>query len=155
MIALGRGLLFGLVIVSLGACQARESNEPIVAAVALNDQIRVRQYLAEGGDPNFVSRDGDPLIYVAAGPRGGANVLQLLILAGADVDARSPEGRTALQNAASWCDAEVAGLLLLAGADVNMAGKDNERALDVVCAKPPERRAETLRVLEAAGAIGG
>lgn len=142
MIVINFGRLITLLIVVglLGACQPRQKNDPIIRAVSLNDTALVQQYLAEGGDPNFESRDGNPLIYVAAGPRGGAAVADLLLKAGANPDAFSEEGRTALQNAASWCAVETIVLLLNAGADLDLLSKDGETALDVVCKSPANKR---------------
>lgn len=155
MTGFGKMLVLAVATLALAGCQARQSNEPIVVAVAKNDRTLVAQYLAEGGDPNLVSRDGDPLLYIASGPRGGSDVLDLLIKGGADLNAKSTEGRTALQNAVSWCDVDIAGVLILAGADVNITGKDGERALDMVCKQPAEKRALTLNLLMSASAIGG
>lgn len=146
-------LAAGLVLAGFtGGCQPRQGNEPIVAAVALDDAAQVTQYLAEGGDPDFKSRAGDPLIYIASGPRGGVAVAELLVEAGADVNAVSAEGRPPLHNAAAWCDLEMARLLLAAGADITKTGKNGEGVLDVICQTPEDRREAMVALLNAARA---
>ncbi len=141
--------------VALAACQPRQSNDPIVSAVALNETEKVADYLAEGGDPGQKTRDGDPLLYVASGPRGGVDVARQLLEAGADPNARSAEGRTVLQNAASWCDIAMVTLLLDVGANAMATGPEGKRPLDVVCSSPAERRAQVTDILIRAEAAQG
>lgn len=151
------GKLVGVVVIVglVSACQPRESNEPIVVAVGHNDTDLVTQYLTEGGDPDLKNRNGNPLMYIASGPRGGKEVLGLLLNAGANPNALSGEGRSALQNAASWCNMEIVKLLIESGANVNLVGKDGEKPIDSVCKSPEGRRAAMIELFKAAGAVGG
>jgi hypothetical protein len=145
-----------LTAASLAACQPRgEQEEPIFASVRQNDAEALSIYLESGGDPNAVNRTGDPLVYVATGPRGGAEALMLLLDAGADPDAKSAEGRTLLQNAASWCDEEIVTLLLGGGANPNLPGMDGAKPADAVCTSPLDRREATLALIEAAAGNPG
>lgn len=124
----------------LSGCQNRSGNPEIVTAVALNDVAKVEAYLAGGGDPDLKSADGKPLLYLAAGPRGGLEVLQSLIAGGAALNVASAEGRTVLQNAAGWCAVEIVDALLYAGAEREKAGANGLIPLDVVCKSPQDRR---------------
>lgn len=138
-----------MAILTLHACSPRGLNEvPAAQMVRDNDAASLSQYLAEGGDPDAVSRDGAPLIYLAAGPRGGMAVLMTLIEAGADVDKANPGGRTALMNAAGWCDAEMVTLLLAAGADSALRSGEGKTARDSVCSGPLDRRVRVLNILD-------
>lgn len=138
--------LMGLGLV-LSACQSRVPNPDVVRDVALNDHQAVARYLSEGGDPNIQSGDGKPLLFIAAGPRGGLEVTKLLVAAGADLNGVSAQGRTVLQNAASWCVADIVAVLLDAGADRNLIGAENKTALDVVCKSPQDMREAVIGLL--------
>ncbi len=48
-------------------------------AVDRNDASSVKQYLESGGDPNAADDAGQSLLYIAIGPHGGMDVLQLLL----------------------------------------------------------------------------
>ncbi len=136
----------------ISACQPRKPEIPVASAVQKNDVDVVRQYLAQGGDPNMKSRFGDPLIFLASGRQGGVDVTRILIEAGADVNVVGRNGIPVLNSAVSWCNVEEVALLLKAGADVNKRGKKNRSVLDVVCKVPEDRRALTINILRAAGA---
>src|SRR5690554_5761756 len=144
----GRGLGVLVIAVLMAGCQADQGGEsPAVQMVRDNDAASLADYLAQGGDPNALSEDGAPLLYLAAGPRGGMAVLSALIAAGAQVDAANRSGRTALMNAAGWCDAEMVAALLETGADPALAASDGKTARDAVCPGPLDRRAEVLNIL--------
>ncbi len=155
MTGLIRLVLMLTAIMALGACQSRRGNDPIISAVALNDTAKVTAYLAEGGNPQAKSKEGDPLLYIASGPRGGVAVARLLIEAGSNIEGQSADGRKILQNAASWCDIEMVALLVEAGANVNAAGADGTRPLDAVCKSPQDRREKVIEMLLAAGGLRG
>jgi len=151
---LKRGLLFaGLFagVAFLAACEARNPAEVAIANVVRDNNVaELERYLSLGGDPNEVSRDGFPLIYLATGPRGGMDALVMLLEAGVDPNSRATNGRSVLMNAAGWCDAEMVYRLLRAGADPSYRGPDNKTARDSVCSGPLDRRAEVLNILDAA-----
>lgn len=141
-----------LLILLLAGCEARQLQEtPAAGAVRNNDYQALTAYLAQGGNPNAESRDGDALLYLASGPRGGHAVLAVLLEAGADVNKGARNGRTALMNAAGWCDAQMVVMLLGAGADARALGPENKTARDSVCSGPLDRRQAVLAIFDAAG----
>lgn len=142
-------VLFGLM---LAGCQpGGEDEHPIFSVVRDNDANRLGQYLAEGGDPN-VFNDRDSLLYVASGAKGGLEVVQRLVLAEADLNAISREGRTALHTAAAWCNTDIVALLLEAGARTDIKNSENKFAVDVVCVAPLVRREPVLALFLQSGA---
>ncbi len=144
--------LFGVLGVSLlllVACQSSggDDESPIFSVVRNNDANRLGQYLAEGGNPNVMNEDGDTLLYVASGAKGGSEVVRRLLTGGADPDLTSREGRTPLHTAAGWCNEEIVRLLLGAGARTDIENSEGKLAKDVVCSQPLERRERVLAIL--------
>lgn len=150
---LGKGLLIVAMTCLLAACQSRMPNEQIVTFVATNQIEGVLQYLEERGDPNATNNNGDPLLFIATGAKGGMEVAELLIKAGADIDGQSGNGRTILVNAAGWCDFKMVRMILDAGADANKAGNNGETPLQAVCKSPVDRRGVVIEMLKSAGAV--
>jgi len=74
----------------------------------------------------------------------------MLIQAGADVNARSANGRTPLSFAVEENEPEIVSLLLAAGADVNAKNKSGSTAL--IIAAMENNNPEVLNVLIQAGA---
>ena len=148
-----RRLVFMVIAsVVLVACQAANTDEhPVFSFVRNNDAGRVGQYLAEAGDPNLKNGNGDSLLYVASGAKGGIDVVRLLLLGGADPDAISRQGRTALHTAAGWCNTDIVAALLESGARVDIKNDEGKLAIDVVCSQPRDRRDPVLALLRAAG----
>ena len=64
---------------------------------------------------------------MTASRQGNAKIVRLLIKAGANVDARLPDGRTALLLAIEEGHSLCVDILIKAGADVNLAGGDTNR----------------------------
>jgi len=142
-LALILGLLFAALV--LAGCQPTGGgNDPVFAAVRNNDAIQLGKYLAQGGDPNLKDANGDNLLYVASGARGGLEVVNLLLLAGADLNMTSNQGRTPLHTAAAWCNVDIVAALLNAGARTDIMNNENKNALDVVCARPRDRREKVI-----------
>ena len=86
--------------------------------------------------------DGRRLVDAARG-RDASEVRELLD-AGADVNARQPDGATALHWAAHWDDAELASLLLHAGADVDADGAYGVTPLSLAAANASASLVELL-----------
>jgi ankyrin repeat protein len=78
----------------------------------------VRRELSQGVSPNFFDREHGFLIQSALFPKS-TDMLELLINAGADVNARKLEGDGALLHAVISGECEHARLLLAAGANLN------------------------------------
>lgn len=107
----------------VSGCYPSSNVTDICSIVAKNDVSSLQKWIEEGGDPNYISRHGESLLYIATGPNGGIEVVSLLIEAGANVDSGSGH-YTPLMNAASWCDVPTVLLLLEHGADPT---KENSR----------------------------
>lgn len=138
----------GLVVLllALAACQPRAvPNDPIIAAVRANDVATLEAFVKTGGDVNLTDREGNPLLYLATGPQGGPEVAAILIRAGARLETKSATGRTPLENAVGWCDIDMVQLLLFAGADPSLLG--NDKAGDVACKAPADRRAVVIEMI--------
>ena len=149
----GKILFITIAIIFISACQPRKPEKEIASAVQQNNGDKVSEYLAKGGNPNAVSRFGDPLLYLAVGRQGGVEVTKILIKAGAKINAQSKSGITALTSAASWCNAEEVILLIQGGADVNLKGKNGRTPIQSVCETPKKRKQLTIDILTSAGAI--
>jgi hypothetical protein len=93
----------------------RVSLEQTFGAVDRNDPTVLRRWLEQGGDPD-ATLGGRSLLYVATGPHGGAEVLDLLLAHGADPELGA-DGYSPLMNAASWCWLDGVKKLVDAGAD--------------------------------------
>ncbi|MCF6303609.1 MAG: ankyrin repeat domain-containing protein, partial [Devosiaceae bacterium] len=134
-------------------CQSGgDEGSSVFSVVRNNDANRLGQYLAEGGNPNARNEDGDSLLYVASGAKGGPEVVEVLLIGGADPDIISREGRTPLHTAAGWCNEQTLELLIAAGARLDIKNSEGKLAKDVVCAQPRERRERVLAILVAAQA---
>jgi ankyrin repeat protein len=108
----------------------------------------LRALLARSARVDAVSRNPMnvmPLHSAAAGPRDRAPVAQALLDAGAEVDARSHRGFTALQEAAENGDEDLVELLLARGADPALTNDDGKSAADLAVDRGNEELAETLR----------
>ncbi|HEY1176269.1 MAG TPA: ankyrin repeat domain-containing protein, partial [Phytomonospora sp.] len=102
--------------------EPRGGNGPLMGAVRGNEEI-VPVLLAAGADPcrsceyGYVPGTRKPTPLHKAAHEGSADVLRLLIAAGADVDVLSADGVAPLHCAAAGDDPERVRLLLEAGAD--------------------------------------
>ncbi len=143
-----RFFIIALLVLLIGACQPADPMGGIkseaFSAVRNNDVAKLVQYLEQGVDPDAMNEDGDSLLYVASGARGGFEVAQFLIASGADLDLISREGRTALHTAAAWCNSQIVALMLDAGARTDIANSEDKIAMDVICSRPPQRREQVL-----------
>lgn len=93
-------------------------------AFLISEQQKVvDMLLAAGSDPNIRGK-WTPLTR-AARQGADAGIVESLLLAGAEVDKKTPDDYSALYLASGWNRDEQVGLLLAAGADVNL-GNDNE-----------------------------
>lgn len=96
-----------------------------------NAEEGLRKWLKSGGSPHSLNNDGSSLLLVATGPKGGSQVVQVLLSAGANPNIG--RGRfTPLMNAASWANAESVELLLAAGADPTLVDESGRTALQQV-----------------------
>lgn len=168
--ALVLGGLFVLYVFRFGR-RPELQNEFLFDAVAAGKYGAVRSFLKQGADPNARSEnpvmvephdgEGHPqglsipqfpetsVLMLATGA-GRVPAIELLVAAGAEVDARDAEGRTALMYAALMEQSEAAQALLAAGADVNARSTEGQTALGIAreLGKPG-----VLSVLEAAGGV--
>lgn len=97
----------------------------LVAAATVGDVMRVGALLDEGVPPDATSR-GFPAIHRAAQADSLA-VLELLVAAGADLEAVDRSGHTALARAALFGRAGAVSFLLESGADPNAHAEPNNQ----------------------------
>ena len=125
---LSRALVFAAAA-ALAACDKQPSG--IFEAVHMNDRSYVMHWLEGGGNPNTVSGSKASLLYIATGPKGGNDVLALLLEACANPNLGA-YGYTPLMNAASWVNLPAVELLLTYGADPQQRNEKGQTAIDVV-----------------------
>ncbi len=110
--------LFGASL-ALGAARTPDDESPVADAVMRGDSARVRVLIKQGLDVNAAQPDGMTALHWAA-QRGDAGGAQMLMYAGARVDAVTRNGNyTPLHLAARNGRAAAVKALLAAGADVN------------------------------------
>jgi ankyrin repeat protein len=138
----------GVVAVLHGQAPDQPAADAWYDAVRGADRTRVEALLASKADVNLRDRRGGvtPLIYAAA--LGSPETMRLLLDKGADVNARSAAGATALMWAAA--DPVKARLLVERGADVNAVSESGRSAL--LLAAMSDESADTVRLLLQRGA---
>lgn len=106
----------------------------------------VELLLARGADPNALSKNAMALrpLHSAAASGNSRNV-ELLLKAGAEVNARQHGGWTALHAAAQAGNVEMARLLLAHGADANAANDTGQTAASLAQEKGHTAMGELLR----------
>ncbi len=119
-----------VVVISLIGC-GRESKVDVYTAVRTNNTAALQDYLDGGGSPDATTKEGESLLYLATGPKGGTDVLKLLLKNGADPD-KGYAKYTPLMNAASWACLEICQLLVESGADPCLKNSKNLTAVQCV-----------------------
>src|SRR5690625_1762363 len=93
---------------------------PLLAAIQHKDVRYLKAMLDAGVDPNFKRHGEEPILHAAAGPEGQSlEHLKLLLIHGADINARDSLGLTPLIQAINTHRPDVALYLVERGADVN------------------------------------
>ena len=123
---LAKASLIMCLLIAVG-CSGKTHSSDIFEAVNNNDVEYVRAWT---GDINL-SKNGECLLYIATGPKGGDDVVKMLLSKGANPNGTGT-GYSPLMNAASWCSDKSVGLLIEAGANVNYRNASGKSALDVV-----------------------
>jgi hypothetical protein len=103
---------------------------PLASAVADEDVDRVRELIAQGENVNGKDEAYDDItpLFVAV-ETGDLEIVQLLLDAGAKVNARSSNKRTPLMQIDSDATPELVDLLVRNGAKLNLTDKENNTAL--------------------------
>ena len=122
----------------------RNNKHDIFTAVLDNDIPKLKALIEREADLNVRSVDNvTPLI--AATVMGRQKVIQILLDANVDVNAKDNKGWTALIHLASVIDSpEIARALIKAHADINAVGKDGATALIVAAMKGNMELVKTL-----------
>ncbi len=93
----------------------------------MGDRRIVAAILEAEGDPSPQTENGLTPLHLAAEP----GMVEALVAAGAEIDARNDLGRTPLHQAAGYRDANVVEALLDAGADPTLEDREGIRPVDL------------------------
>lgn len=127
---------------------ARPRDRDLMLAAARCHTAIVRSFLAGGVDPKIASAGTTPLIAAAGG--NCAETVDLLIGAGADLNATNGDGWTPLIKAAAAGHTEVVRVLLAKGADMNVSDSLGRTAWMYASMSRREEIAELFRRARAA-----
>ena len=113
-----------------GAGSTNRNSDELWSAAKTGNIEAVKRFLADNADINAVdSRFGvTPLCWAAFS--GRAEIIELLIESGADVNAKNRDAGTALHGAAFLGQAEAAALLIQNGADTNAKHESGDTPMD-------------------------
>ncbi len=146
-----RLLTIAILTLSLAGCLQRPGEEAeIFSLVRNNKATEVFRLLENGADPNTRNEQGNSLLHVAAGPKGGAEITVVLLEAGANPNIQNNKGQLPLHIAAGWCTPQIVEMHILAGADPYVLANDGRSALDFVCSQPADRRQQVVAILREA-----
>lgn len=109
------------------ASKRKQLNRALLDAVIMRDIAQVRELLNQGADVNAKGNEHEQTPLILAAKFAGADMMRLLLEAGAGVDARDAWGRTALFYAP--ITSEGFGVLLRAGADVHARDEEGNTIL--------------------------
>jgi uncharacterized protein len=124
--------------------------EQVLAAIDRNEASKVDRMLQSGVDPNLrEDTRGSPTFLTYAALHGRSHVAEILIKAGAKLEAQDGDGCTALIVSARVGNAETIRLLLHQGASLGARCHAGASALSAAVAG---RHAEVVHILKAAGA---
>jgi len=140
-------LLTLLLVSALSSFVKAASIDEVFSAVNSNNVEVLNDFLQQGGNPNSLDNSGNSFLYIATGPKGGFEVLELLLMSGADPDLGSKYGYTPLMNSASWCDLKNVKLLIQYNADIEKINSRGQSALDTVCFKGRNRE-QVIQLLQ-------
>ncbi|MFJ4517241.1 ankyrin repeat domain-containing protein [Streptomyces sp. NPDC088816] len=135
--------------------QRKKLSRHLVDAAMLGDTARAEALLRAGADPERADREGTTALY-AASVQGEAEIVRLLLTAGACPDAESGRGSegTPLCAAACWGHTETVRELLAHGADPDLR-EDHGAGRTPLEWAVADSHAETAALLVAAGAARG
>lgn len=135
--------------VAFGGMMVVVPEEPLVSAVKQGDRLAVQGLLATGSDVNVLDKGVDKTPLMEAVATNNLELVQLLLGAGAQVNARNEYGQTALMELGDEATPELVRTLVTAGARLNLRDKDGDGALLNLARWG---KADTLRALLEAGA---
>jgi len=119
----------------------------LLRSISDRDIISIKLLIEAGANVN-VAAGGECLIHTAS-KFGDSEIVEILISAGAFVDARDSKGWTALMHCAQLGSSDIIQLLIESGSNVNLVNRKNETALDLAVSVG---RAETSMQLLQLGA---
>ena len=134
----------GLALVFIFSCGLYGA-DPLFDAIQKNDSAAVKRLLESGTNPNVRDADDTPAL-MAAVLESSPDVVKLLLSRGADVNAASKAGLTALMW--SMPDAAKAKLLIDAGANVNARSTTQQRTALLIAASYPSSTAALQLLLD-------
>ena len=140
------GLLFCITVLS--GQEGGPASDAFYSAIRDNDLTRLQTLLDGGASPNLADPRGGATPLMSAAAVGSLEAMRLLLDKGANVNAASTVGATALMWAAT--DADKVRLLLSRGADVKAVSQRGRTALFL--AARSDRSADIVKLLLAAGA---
>ncbi len=163
--------------IGFGAVPTKLVDAAIIRAARSADLEALRLLVAAGADPAHVEPDGfNTVIAVTAGPEippltvvdrerpaepDAIAALRFLLDSGADVNARGPDGETALHTAAKRGFTDVIRFLVEHGANLNATDRGGRTPLDyalgrspVLFGRPPESAAAAALLCELGAAEG-
>lgn len=108
-----------------------QTKAEIAQAIRANNTTAIILWLENGGDVNQQLDNTQSPLYIATGPKGGNEMVKLLLENGAKVDVGAGN-YTPLMNAASWVALESVQLLLDKGADKTLTNENGQTAYDLI-----------------------
>lgn len=132
-----------------GAIAIVMPSDPLVKAAAEDDLDALNAALVAAPDPNVRDKGTHATALEYAVRNGNRDILQVLLWAKADINARNEDGQTVLMMLGEKVTSEIVWDLVNAGAKVNLRDKDGDTALISVA---QENNVEALKALLDAGA---